>query len=130
MDSHVLIWLDEGNDRLGQTSRKLIDDALRDSGLAASAISFWEIAMLVHKGRLKSTLDLAAWRQELLLLGLAEIPVSGSIGIQAAALKGFHGDPADRLITATALEQGATVITADERLLSWGGDVPRQDARR
>lgn len=84
--------------------------------------------MLVQQGRVELTLDLADWRRELFEYGLKEMPVTGSIGIQAAGLENFHGDPADRLITATVLEWGATLVTADERILEWHGDLPRQDA--
>ncbi len=129
LDTHVLVWLDEGNQKVGTNSRRLIDDSLREDALGVSAISFWEVAMLVQKGRVELKLDLADWRRELLEYGLEEIPVTGSIGIQAAGLENFHGDPADRLITATALERRATLVTADERMLGWHSDFPRQDVR-
>jgi len=51
------------------------------------------------------------------------------LGIDAALLEDFHGDPADRLITATAKRLGATLLTADERILAWSGDLTRADAR-
>ena len=129
LDTYVLVWVDEGSQRVGAKSRRLIDDALHEDALGLSAISFWEVAELVHKGRVQLKLDLADWRRELLEYGLEEIPVTGSIGIQVSGLENFHGDPADRLIIATALERRATLVTADERMLGWYGDVPRQDAR-
>lgn len=86
--------------------------------------------MLTQKGPVELHQPVDAWRGELLALGLVEIPVSGEIGIAAAALPHFHQDPADRLITATAALEGALLLTADDRLLSWKGSVRRQDARR
>ena len=68
------------------------------------------------------------WRRELLGQGLAEIPVDGEIGIPANALPGFHADPADRIIVATAL-QGHRLVTSDERMLGWPGSLNRLDAR-
>jgi PIN domain nuclease of toxin-antitoxin system len=63
-------------------------------------------------------------------IGIVEIPVSGNIGILATELEDFPPDPADRIIAATATSQGATLLTADERLLSWQGPLKRHDARR
>jgi PIN domain nuclease of toxin-antitoxin system len=130
LDTHVLIWLDEGNTRLGEISRQSIQDAYKGDQVAVSAISFWEVAMLVEKGRLRVEADLAAWKDELLDMGLRELPVTGAVGILAAQLPAFHGDPADRLIAATALAHAATLVTADERLLGWSGPIQREDARR
>ena len=86
--------------------------------------------MLVARGRLSMTVQLATWRRELLDKGLVEIPVNGAIGIAAAQLRGFHGDPADRLIAATALTMDAALATADEKILAWRSKVRRWDARK
>jgi PIN domain nuclease of toxin-antitoxin system len=61
--------------------------------------------------------------------GLVECPVVGEIGIAAAQLGGLHGDTADRIILATAVHHRATLITADQRLLTWTGPLERHDAR-
>ena len=55
--------------------------------------------------------------------------MTGQIGILAGELDGLPGDPADRIITATALLRGHTLLTADQRILGWSGTVRRQDAR-
>ena len=93
-----------------------------------SAITFWELALLHGKGRMRILADIRVWRATLLDDGLMEIPVDGDIGIRANGLVDFHPDPADRIIVATALE-GHQLITADERILDWPGDVMRLDAR-
>ena len=85
--------------------------------------------MLRTKDRLDYPDDVTAWRRELLGQGLIEIPVDGDIGIRANALAGFHADPADRIIVATALG-GHRLVTADERILSWSGNLDRLDARQ
>ena len=94
-----------------------------------SAISFWEVGMLVRRGRIRLDVDLAVWRKDFLEQGLIEVPVTGDIGIQASCFDGFQGDPADRLIAATALQNTAVLVTADERLLSCELAITRLDAR-
>ena len=130
LDTHVLLWLDSADSRLGAAAREAIEEAHRAGELAVSAISFWETAILVEKGRLELDIPAHAWRQDLLSVGLREVVVDGGIGITAATLEGFHGDPADRLITATALVRGDRLLTADQQILDWDGAVQRQDARR
>ncbi|MEA3348588.1 MAG: type II toxin-antitoxin system VapC family toxin [Pseudomonadota bacterium] len=129
LDTHVLVWLDEGNSRLGVHSRDIIDKALLQDHLAVSAISFWEIAMLVGKKRLEIKMDLQVWRLELLGNGLQEITMHGFMAIQAANLADFHGDPADRMIVSSALANSATLITADEKILAWQGLSYKHNAR-
>ena len=129
LDTHVLIWLTEGSDSLGAEARGLADVALAEERLAVSAISFWEIGMLQHKGRIELQQPPEAWRAEMLGWGLIEVPVDGNIGISAAALPALHQDPADRIIVATSSLAGATLVTADQRLLDWSGPLRRHDAR-
>ena len=129
MDTHTLVWLRYGDSRLGNDARRESELAWRNNDAAVSAFTFWEIAMLRAKDRLDSPGDVAAWRRELLGQGLIEIPLDGDIGIRANALPDFHADPADRIIVATAL-RGHRLVTADERILSWDGNLDRLDARQ
>ena len=128
IDTHVLIWIDEASNKLGQVAKNAIDDALSAGSLAVSSISFWEIAMLVEKKRISIYLELDIWRKELLQKGLYELPIDGSVAIRAGQLRNIHGDPADRLIVASALEQSATLVTADRKLLDWQGLPYKLDA--
>ena len=105
----------------------MIELALDADDAAVSAITFWEVAMRVQKGRLDVLSDVAAWRRDLVSRGLHEIPVDGGIATRAGLLPDLHGDPADRLIVATALE-GHQLLTADRRLLGWSGPLNRLDA--
>ncbi|MFA7347579.1 MAG: type II toxin-antitoxin system VapC family toxin [Desulfurivibrionaceae bacterium] len=129
LDTHVLVWLDEGNPRLGKTALQTINESLANSQLGVATISFWEVAMLIEKQRLTMQTELAEWRFELLQAGLLEIPLRGTTTIQAGQLRLFHGDPADRMIVATAIENEATLMTADERILSWKQLNQKIDAR-
>ena len=129
LDTHALIWLVEADSKVGENVRELADQALKGNELATSAITFWEVAMLAQRKRIALSLPTEAWRRRLLDMGLMEIPITGEIGITAAELKGFHGDPADRFIAATAILGGGTLVTADEAILGWSGELMRQDAR-
>lgn len=119
LDTHVLVWLDEGSPRLGSAARAAIDAAWKAGELAVSAITFWEIATLQRKGRLELELDLWQWRAEWLGMGLREISVTGELSLAAGSLEDFHGDPADRVIAVTAQRMQWRLCTADERLLAW-----------
>ena len=130
LDTHALVWLDEGSDRLGEKSLSRIDQSLQSGELYVSAISFWEVAMLVKKGRLTIKMDVGLWRRNLLGNGLQEIALSGDVALYAALLEDFHGDPADRMIVATARHLNAMLCTADEKILAWKQELPCLDARR
>ena len=129
LDTHVVIWFRTGDSKLGRGARTLIDEAWEAEDLAVSAITFWEVAMLRSKGRLSYPQNITQWRQEQLNQGTIEIPVDGEIGIRAYSLQNFHPDPADRIIVATALE-GHQLLTADELILEWSGNLDRMDARQ
>jgi PIN domain nuclease of toxin-antitoxin system len=129
LDTHVLVWHTTGLDELGTQAKTLADRAFLQDELAVSAITFWEIEMLILRNRLDLRQDAIAWRQGLMDQGLIEIPVAGNIGIMAATLSDFHRDPADRIITATALHHGAQLVTADARILGWPGSLLRHNAR-
>lgn len=105
----------------------MVERALEENDAAVSPISFWEIAMRVQKRQLHLLFDVAVWRRGLISRGLHEVPVDGDIAVRAGLLPDLHGDPADRLIVATALE-GHQLVTADQRLLQWSGPLNRLDA--
>ena len=130
IDTHVLVWLEHGSNRLGKQSLTIIDEALHSRELAVSAVTFWEIAMLLEKKRLVSDVDPDRWRRDLLRIGMNEIPLRGDTAILAARLRQLHGDPADRIIMATAIGYSATLITADKKILDWKGQITVMDASR
>jgi len=129
LDTHVLVWLDEGSPRLGKSALQTINQALATNQLGVATISFWEIAMLMDKQRLTIKTELDIWRSDLLQAGLLEFSLQGTTAIRAAQLQLFHGDPADRIIVATAIENTATLMTADEKILSWDQFQQKIDAR-
>lgn len=124
LDTHTLLWLRFGSRQLRGAARHEVEQAWRAGDAAVSSISFWEIALLHERGRMTLLRDIPSWRSQLLQAGLHEIPVDGEIGIRAWNLDGFHRDPADRLIVATALG-GHRLVTADRRILDWPGPLAR-----
>jgi len=129
LDTHAAIWLaiDQG---LGKQSQRIADKALADDRLAISAISFWELAMLIAKRRLRAVKSANEQRMKLLAAGIRELPLTGEIAILAAELENLHGDPADRIIAATAIAHDAMLMTADANLLRWRHRLKRQDAEQ
>lgn len=129
LDTHVLLWLVSGSERLGKSARRRCDELTRTREIFVPAVSFWEIALLVRKNRITLPSPTSTWRSEILDAGLSEIPLDGMTALEAPALRDFHADPADQLIVAAAIRSGATLLTADERILRWRGQLSRQDAR-
>lgn len=128
LDAHVLLWLLLDDPRLGTESRKRVANRWPTREIAVSSISFWEIGMHIQRGRLEIPSELDAWRASLLDSGLVEFPVDGGIAVRAGLLSNIHGDPADRVIVATALT-GHTLVTADREILARPGQLNRLDAR-
>lgn len=129
LDTHALVWVAQDCDIVGQRTRDMVDAALANDELLVSAISFWEMVMLKHRKRLEIAMPLQAWRNSLLKSGVREIPIDGEVGLLAVELDGITPDPADRMIAATAILQSATLVTGDEDILSWSGELKRHDAR-
>jgi PIN domain nuclease of toxin-antitoxin system len=129
LDTHAAVWLaiDQG---LGKQSQRIVDKALADDRLAISAISFWELAMLIAKRRLRAVKSAGELRAKTLAAGIRELPLTGEIAILAAELENLNGNPADRIIAATAISHDATLMTADSRLLRWRHGLKRQNAEQ
>ena len=128
LDTHTLLWMDRNDDALGAQARCQIEEAWRTEGVAVSAISFWEAAMLAQRGRIVLPVPIEVWRAELLQAGVQEISIDGRIALLATSLENLHRDPADRFIVATALAHQALLVTADSKILNWAGVLRRQDA--
>jgi PIN domain nuclease of toxin-antitoxin system len=129
LDTHLIVWLDAKQHRIGQVTLEAIGTAEAAGALAYSVTTLWELGTLARKGRLDLGQSLPALRDLLRAEGLQELPIDGPIALQADDLPGFHADPADRFIVATALAMDATLVTADERILGWAGPLRRLDAR-
>ncbi len=120
IDTHVLIWLMFGDDRLGRRARGQIDLAAKAGELVISAITPWEIGVLASKKRIDLQRDVMAWvRDALALPGVTSAGLEPEIAVESTRLPfHMHPDPADRILVATARHLGATLVTADHRLLT------------
>lgn len=131
-DTHVFVWLVSGDDRLGAAARQKLEKAAVSASVQVAAISLWEIAMLVHKGRLALGVEAGAWIAAALALpGISLLPLLPSIALDSVRLPGdMHADPADRMIVASARHLGVPLVTADRALLSYSaqGHVLSVDA--
>jgi PIN domain nuclease of toxin-antitoxin system len=118
LDTHALVWLAVGSERLGERAREAI---ATEADRAISTISAQEIAYLVMRGRMELDRPVRAWIRDVLRAHEVHALVPTlSIAVRAGSLDSaeFPGDPADRLIYATAVEHGAHIASADERLLT------------
>lgn len=112
LDTHVWIrWLDPD---VRPLPRGVLDRIETADQLAVSAISCWELALLLRRGRLGLTLPLAQWTDWALRdSGVICLPIQREIAMLAANLPEHHRDPADRLIIATALHHGIHLASLD-----------------
>lgn len=115
IDTHVWIWWASDPDRLSPAARERIDAAAE---VGVCAISCWEVAMLVAKGRLRLDRDVLVWiRHALRLPKVVLLPLDPAIAVAATRLSAAVPlDPADRMIVATARTLDAELVTRDEAL--------------
>lgn len=119
LDTHALIWLIDDPDRLGAKAQKAVQaERKRNRPLVVSAISAWEVFLLVRKERLAFTLPADVWilrceRLSILRFHAVDTTIA-RLAVQACG--DLHGDPADRMIMATAIHFGASLVTRDDKL--------------
>lgn len=121
LDTHAWIWWVDGSRKLSKPAHAVIERAIEDKSVYISAISAWEVTLLVEKNRLELTLDVQDWiaRTEDLPF-VRMVPIDTTIAIRSVRLPSpFHPDPADRIIVATGLILGLPVISCDERILKY-----------
>lgn len=120
LDTHVWLWL-AGGERIAPAARRRIEQAASEDGLALSPITLWEVGMLSAKGRIAVQPDCMTWvTTALAKTGVRLLPMSAQIAVGSCFLPdGFHGDPADRIIVASAMASSATLITRDAKILAY-----------
>jgi len=136
LDTHIALWLDSGDERLAPATRDLINGCWQTGGsIGLSAVSVWEIALLVDTGRIELDLPVEAWLARFAARpGIEPVPLGHVAAARAYRLQDLeHRDPADRLLIATAIELSWPLVTYDERILRFADAHGRQcrfDARR
>ncbi len=118
LDTHILIWWFESGERLSDSQRKILQNACPDSPLWVSDISLWEIATLWELGRIRLRRPLRSWLEAATAPPLVRrFGITPAVAAEVAALPaGFHRDPADRILVASARVLGAALVTRDKRI--------------
>lgn len=122
LDTHIWLWLINGEERLKHPAfLKRIQGAAVTSSLRVSVISVWEVGILEVKGRIELPCGCLEWvHRALRAPGVALVPLTPEIAVESSRLPGvFQGDPADRILIATALSLGAALVTMDRQILSY-----------
>ncbi len=121
LDTHVWIWWNMRPEKMSTRARNLISQTTKYEELLLSAISVWEFCKLLEKKRLAISIDPQEWiRIALEMPKLRLVSLTPVIAYRSTILpQPFHDDPADQIIAATAMEENATILTSDERLLSY-----------
>ena len=124
LDTHILIWwMHDATDRLSKVQRAaLLEMEKQDRQMALSAITLWEVAMLVERRRIAVIKPMVEFLNDIDCHPLLKVlPLTTSIAFESVRLgEGLHRDPADQIIVATARCHGLTLVTADERIRKWG----------
>jgi PIN domain nuclease of toxin-antitoxin system len=116
LDTHVLTWTIADSKRLSRAASKEIERSSRRGGLAVSAITLWELALLVTRGKIQAYGTVEA-SVRLLTEGVTIKPITVEIAALANQFPDdYPGDPADRLIGGTARAEGLTLVTRDENI--------------
>ena len=119
LDTHIALWLGNGDSWLRPTTLRSIDDCHRRGGtILISAVSAWEIAQLVSVGRIELDFPPEVWIERLTdRPGVEPVPLTHRAAARAYRLQDFtHRDPADLLLVATAIELNYPLITYDTRI--------------
>ena len=121
LDTHVLLWSLLQPEELSEKTKHIINLAQENSQLFLSSISLSEIAMLNFKKRINIYEPIKDFLNSITdINGLSIKDISPEVAAESVSLMdNFHGDPADRIIVATAKCLGATLLTRDQKILNW-----------
>jgi PIN domain nuclease of toxin-antitoxin system len=123
LDTHIALWLDNGDKRLRSTTLSLIEGCWRNGGtVLISAVTAWEIALLVDNGRIDLDRPVEAWFERFVdRPGIEAVPLSHHAALRAYRLHHLRQrDPADRLLIATAIELACPLVTYDAHIVQFG----------
>jgi PIN domain nuclease of toxin-antitoxin system len=118
LDTHVLLWWFEDPKRLSSAQRRVLKRASDGDSLGVSDATFWEIALLLERGRVRFTLPLDEWLARATAAPLVErCGMSPAIAREVVSLSTTRDwDPADRILVATARVRGVPLVTSDVRI--------------
>lgn len=118
LDTHVLIWWLGNQEKLSKKALAEIKNAHQQKSIYISAITIWEIALLVKKKRLKLSMDYDEWIKKVMKISSIKITdINYKIAEKSVFMDGFEGhDPADRMIIASCLSLDSYLISADRKI--------------
>lgn len=122
LDTHMWLWLMNGDKQLKSSEvLKKLNQAADSSYIYVSVISVWEIGMLEAKKRIILPVNCYQWiNQALKAPGISLMNLTPEIALDSTRLPNdFHGDPADRMIVATAKSLGTTLVTQDRHIIQY-----------
>jgi PIN domain nuclease of toxin-antitoxin system len=122
LDTHVWIWVVNGDQSVRASVRQKIRQALETSRVLIPAICIWEVAMLWKRGRIQLREPPINWiRAALEKSGFTLATVTAEIAVESTSLPGnFHNDPADSMIVATSRLENGNLLTRDRRIIDYG----------
>lgn len=125
LDTHAWIWFIQGSDKIKHTAIKAIEASSQSRTLYVAAISQWELAMLIEKSRIVLNEPALGWIHKAIeMLHIKILPLSAEIALESTQLPGdFHGDPADRMIVATARVHQLSIVTRDSKILNYAKNM-------
>lgn len=135
IDTHIWIWyLDGAEERMSPEAVQLLRRCAREEGLWVSDISVWEIGNKASKGKLTLSPGVSAWIDRAARRpGFSFLPLDRTILLSSTQLSGaVHGDPADRMLIASAALSGVPLVTADRVIIEYAtteGGISVCDAR-
>ena len=119
LDTHVWVWWTDGGTQLPADYLALIQAEV-GNGLGVCAISCWEVAKLVERGRLQLAVPVDQWLTQALQPPVQLLPLSAEVAVESTRLPGtFHRDPADQLIVATARVYDCPLVTLDRLIRAY-----------
>lgn len=121
LDTHVILWSLLQPEEITDSVKQIISDAQNQGKLLLSSISLWEIAMLKVKKRINIYEPIKEFLKSIESIeGIEIVGISSDIAAESTLLvDNFHGDPADRIIAATAINKSTHLLTRDKQILSW-----------
>lgn len=120
LDTHAWVWWTIDPDQLSESQRRELEEHEEDA-LGVSAMSCWEVAKLYEYGRLELPVGLREWfRLALEYPGISLLPLTPEIAVESTRLPGgFHRDPSDQIIVATARVYECPLVTSDRRIVNY-----------
>jgi len=119
LDTHIWLWFVSGDkENVKPKEIKLIEECLSNRTACLSSISIWELSMLYVKKRILIQEPLSQWVDACFKeFGFHSVELNNAIAMESCLLPdNFHGDPADRMIVATARVHGLTLLTKDDKI--------------